>query len=274
MNKALLQFFWLLIFLSQSAFAISEAELKKMSLPNNRVIRITGHPHYPPFVWHDEKDKAKATLTGIAIEILQMAFANINVKTEIIFIDTWGRAQEEVKLGHIDILVPPYKNDERIHFFNFSKNPIFMDETALFVKKGKKFKFNTLSDLKKYKGVAITNDSFGTEFDNYDKSDLHITRLNITEQCFKFLEIGRADYVVAGLFAGLTEIRKLKLGHSIFPYPKRVIKTGMYAPISLKSPWNKIEISNYLDQKMIEYEKNGTIKKLERKYLEKSKKED
>ncbi|MBC7540937.1 MAG: transporter substrate-binding domain-containing protein [Bacteriovorax sp.] len=253
------------IFVSQAAFGISEADLKKMPLPNNRIIKITGHPQYPPFVW---KEKDKNELTGIAIEILKMAFAEINVKTEIIFVETWGRAQEEVKLGHIDILVPPYKNEERIQFYKFSNKPIFMDETVLFVKKGKKFKFTKLSDLKKYKGVAIINDSFGTEFDNFEKSDLNLTRLNETEQCIKFLEIGRADYVVAGLYSGLSIVHKLKLNDSISIFPKRIIITGMYAPISLKSQWNKPEIEAYLDSKIMEYENKGIIKKLEKKYFE------
>lgn len=262
-------FFFLIVFcLSTTAFAVGEKDLLNKKLPNNRVIKITGHPQYPPFVW---KELLRDELTGITIEILKKAFAEINVKTEVIYIETWGRAQEEVKLGHIDILVPPYKNDERLHFFSFSKTPIFMDETVLFVRKGREFKFNQLSDLKKYRGVGIINDSFGSEFDNLDKSTLHITRLTSTDKCFKFLDIGRADYVIAGLYAGLSILRQLKKSETITYLPKRVIVTGMYAPLSLKSEWNTPEIRNYLDQKITEYEKSGVIKKLTEKYVEKMK---
>jgi polar amino acid transport system substrate-binding protein len=270
MVKHLLTFLSIFFLFNQSVFATNEALLKKMPLPNNRIIKITGHPQYPPFVW---KEKDSLELTGIAVELLQMAFAEINVKTEFIYIETWGRAQEEVKLGNIDILVPPYKTPERIGFYHFSKKPIFMDETVLFVKKGKEFNFKKLSDLKKYRGVAIINDSFGAEFDGFDKSDLHITRLNITEQCFNFLNLGRADYVVAGLYSGLSIVHKLKLNDSISILPKRIIITGMYAPVSLKSSWNKKEISEYLDQKILEYDKKGIIEKLEKKYLELMKKQ-
>lgn len=259
------------LFFFQSSFGMSIAELKKMPLPNNRIIKITGHPIYPPYVW---KEKNKDELTGIAIELLTRAFAEINVKAEVVFVDTWGRAQEEVKLGHIDILVPPYKNAERVKFFNFTKKPIFMDETAIFVKKGHEFNFKKLSDLKAHKGVALINDSFGTEFDNYDKTDLHLTRLTSTDQLLQFLNIGRTDYVVAGLYAGLSVMRKLKITDSISILPKRVITTGMYAPISLASPWNKDVIEKYLDEKISEYEAKGIVKALEKKYLEKMKEDE
>jgi polar amino acid transport system substrate-binding protein len=256
------------LFLIQNAFGMSDAKLRTMMLPNNRVIKITGHPQYPPYVW---KEPNKDQLTGFAIELLKMAFAEINVKTEIIYVGTWGRAQEEVKLGHIDILVPPYKNDERIKFFNFPRKAISMDETVLFVNKNKNIKFSQFSDLKKYKGVAIINDSFGSEFDQYDKEQLHIERLTSTEQCMSFLSLGRADYVIAGYYAGLSVIRKLKLENVISRLPKEVIVTGMYAPISLKSVWNKPEIIEFLDRKIGEYEKSGILKKLEKKYALKMK---
>ncbi|MDO9180997.1 MAG: transporter substrate-binding domain-containing protein [Bacteriovorax sp.] len=270
MQKTILLFFALMSFFIQSAFALSDADLKKMVLPNNRVIKITGHPQYPPFVW---KDKNKNELIGITIEILEKAFAEINVKAQIVYVETWGRAQEEVKLGHIDILVPPYKNEERVKFYNFSPKTIFMDETVLFVKKGKEFNFKNLTDLKNHRGVAIINDSFGTEFDNFDKSDLHIDRLSTTEQCFKFLNLDRAEYVVAGLYSGLSVLKKLKLSETVTFLPNRVIITGMYAPVSIKSPWNKDEIGDYLVRKITEYEKNGLVKKLEKKYIEKMKEE-
>ncbi len=242
--------------------------LKKEILPNNRIIKITGHPLYPPFVW---KDNQTNKLTGIAIELLQKAFSEINVTVEVVAVDTWGRAQEEVKLGHVDILTPPYKTEERKKFYKFSTQPIFMDETVLFVKKGKEFVFKNFSDLKAHKGVAIINDSFGTEFDNYDQKELKILRLKTTEQCFNFLEAGRADYLVAGIYAGMDIVDRNNLQDKIVILPKRVITTGMYAPISLKSKWNRPDIEKYLDQKFVEYTKNGFLKELQNKYHQKLK---
>lgn len=260
MPKYIFIFLVLLIFNPASA---DEIALKKEALPNNRVIKITGHPHYPPFVW---KDNQSNKLTGIAIEMLQKAFNEINVKVEVVSVDTWGRAQEEVKLGHVDLLTPPYKTEERENFYKFSKQPMFIDETVLFVKKGKEFIFKNFSDLKAYKGVAIINDSFGTEFDNYDQKELKILRLKTTEQCFSFLEAGRADYLVAGIYSGMDIVNRRKIKDKIVILPKRVIVTGMYSPISLKSKWNRPDIEKYLDRKFVEYAKNGLLKELQEKY--------
>jgi polar amino acid transport system substrate-binding protein len=146
---------------------------------------------------------------------------------------------------------------------------MFMDETVIFVKKGREFNFRKLKDLKQYKGVAIINDSFGTEFDNFDSKELKILRLKTTEQCFNFLEASRADYIVAGIHSGMDVANKLKLKNKITILPKRVIITGMYAPISLKSKWSQPEVEKFLSAKFLEYQKNGTLKKLEEKYSHK-----
>lgn len=240
------------------------ADLKTEALPNNRIINVTGHPDYAPVVW---KNKKTGKLTGIAVELIEMAFSEINVKVNFINTDTWGRAQEEVGKGSIDMLLPPYLNDERVKVMQYHKNPMMMDDTVIIVAKGKSIKFSTLSDLQGLKGTAIISDSFGDEFDKYEKTNLKISRLATTEQCLEFLLQQRADYMVAGYNSGLAVASKMGLESKIEILPKRVIVTGMYSPISKKSPWNIEKIHNYLADKIAEYSKSGITKKLEEKYL-------
>jgi polar amino acid transport system substrate-binding protein len=124
----------LIIIAGLLSFAVSAAEidLRKLKLPNNRTITLTGHPAYPPVVWATRDGKE---LQGIAVELLKMIFKEVNIEVSVINVETWGRAQEEVKNGRIDILLPPYKTSERQLFYNYSNYAFMMDETAVFVKK-------------------------------------------------------------------------------------------------------------------------------------------
>ncbi len=244
--------------------AYSQSELAKTILPNNRTITVTGHPDYPPVVWKTRDGKE---LQGVAVELLDMILKEANIKATFTNVETWGRAQEEVKAGRIDILIPPYKTDERVLQYNYAADTFMMDETVVFVRKGQEFKFDEYKDLLKFPGAAIINDSFGTKFDEFEKANKNLTRLATTEQCFRFVEKKRARYVIAGLNSGKAALSMLGLDEKYTILPKRIIVTGLYAPVALKSPWNIPEFNNYLKKKFQEYEKKGIVKILERKYL-------
>lgn len=257
--------FLILSFLTLEAHAHDIVnDLKKIILPNNRTIIITGHPDYPPVIWSSSNKKH---LQGISVELMEKIFSEINVKVIFKNVETWGRAQEEVKNGRIDMLLPPYKTKERLVFYNYSATHFMMDETAVFVKKGKQFNFSKFSDLSLYKGTAIINDSFGSEFDKFDSKNSNLTRLATTDQCFRFVDKDRARFVIAGASAGLAALAKLNMEDKFVMLPKRIISTGMYAPLSNKSPWNTPLINEYLKKKFHQYITDGTIARLEKKYI-------
>lgn len=195
-------------------------------------ITVTGHPDYSPVSF---QNKNLNTIEGIAVERLRRAVERMGFKLKSVYTGTWARAQEEVKLGRIDILLPPYKTDERLDWLHFQKMPFMMDETAVFVRKNKNIKFSELNDLLKYRGVAIINDSFGDEFDQFDREKLKLKRLASTEQCFRFLLKDRADFLVAGLHAGNRMLELMREKNNFIILPRRVIVTGMYAGVSKKS---------------------------------------
>lgn len=241
-----------------------ELDLKKIKLPNNRTIIVTGHPDYPPVIW---ASKDKRDLQGVSVELIRKIFQEVNVKVIFKNVETWGRAQEEVKKGRIDMLLPPYRTKERLAFYNYSANPFMMDETAVFVKKNQIFNFNKFEDLTHHKGTAIINDSFGSEFDKYDLNNTNITRLATTDQCFNFVNKDRARFVIAGASAGLATLAKLNLEDEFVMLPKKIISTGLYAPLSNKSLWNTPAVNAYLKKKFHQYNTDGTILRLEQKYI-------
>lgn len=260
-----------LILLVFSFISAADTDLKKISLPNNRVINITGHPDYPPVIWFNKESKE---FQGIAVELLQKIFNEADIKVNFVNVESWARAQEEVKNGKMDMLIPPYKTKERLVYYNFAADPFLMDDTVVFVKKGKEFDFEKFSDLLKYPGTAIINDSFGSEFDQFESRHKHLTRLATTEQCFRFIEKDRARYIIAGVNSGIAALASLRWDDRYVILPKKIITSGLYAPISLKSSWNTPEINIYLNDKFTEYNRKGIVKRLEKKYLELFKKEN
>ena len=254
----------IVLIISNSVSAgLKEDALKHV--PVSKLIKVTGHPDYPPVVW---AAKGGEELHGVAVELMELAFSELGVKVKTFNSGTWGRAQEEVKEGRIDILLPPYQNAERLLVYEYFKNPILKDETVIFVKKGKAFSFKKFEDLVGKSGVTIIDDSFGNEFDKFMKEKLKIERLAKTEQCFEFLAKDRAQYMIAGLNAGLAVAKKNGVEKNFEILPKRVVMTGMFAPISKKSEWNHPAIHKFINTRIAAYAKSGLVKKLENKYWE------
>lgn len=242
--------FFSLCFLANDVFA------------KENVITLSGHPDYPPIIWFSKKEN---TLKGVAVELIQEMFSAHNIKIGLVPVSTWGRALEEVNQGRIDLLLPPYKTDERLRTYLFSEKPFMNDKTVLFVKKGKKIKYEKPLDLKNYKGVALINDSFGDEFDLAAKNSLTIQRLSKTSQSLNFLVRDRADYLIAGYSAGISVAIKENLKNEIEVLPKEIVSTGMYLAISKNSKWANNEtmkiINKYISEKISEEKLSILIEK-------------
>lgn len=229
-------------------------------------VRITGHPDYPPIIWFDKKSDK---LVGVAIELVEDVFKDSPYQLEFVPVSTWGRALEEVSQGRIDIILPPYLTEPRLKTYIFSNDPFLMDKTVLFTRKGEKLDVHNVNDLKKYSGVAIINDSFGDEFDNLAaKGELKVSRVSKTEQCFNFLLRGRADYLVAGLSAGISVAKTMGIENEISIHEVPIIQTGLYIAVSKKSKLNNDLVMKLINDKIVELKKKEVLLNTEKKYFE------
>lgn len=201
---------------------------------HSETVTITGHPEYAPVVWQDADGK----LHGTSVSLVRKALNNIGYTAQFLASDTWARAQKDVNSGRVDILLPPYRTPIREKTMVYSDKPLFMDKTVLFHKKGRVIKFKNFTDLKKYKGIAIRNDSFGKKFDDIDKKHKLLKRLSKSNQSFKFLILGRADYFVAGYNAGLVIASQMGIMDQLSVHEQVITEAGMFSPISKKSKFN------------------------------------
>lgn len=226
----------------------------------DKIISLTGHPDYPPVTHFNSANKK---LEGQGVLLITKALEELGYKVRVVHTGSWARAQDQVKTGAIDILLPPYRTPEREEWMLFSNKPFMDDESAIFVaKKNKNIQIQNLKDLAKYKGVAIINDSFGADFDKLDSELLKMTRVGSTELCFRMITKERADYVVAGLHAGQKVLNDLMLKDQIDVLPLRVVVTGMYVGLSKKSPFAKDpQFMTKLDSKIKELKAKMPTKK-------------
>lgn len=230
-----------------------------------KIIRVSGNAEYPPLTWRDKDDPQK--LTGFAIELLEMAFADIGIQVKGVYVGPWKRAQEAMRKGKIDILGGAYSTAERQAYMDYVSPPFVMDPTVVFIPKGKSFQFDNWEDLIGLTGGAPTGNSFGEAFDRFEKEYLEIERVAKLSQAFKKLISGRNDYVVYGLYPGLAEIERAGYNEKIDYLPKSVISEGLYFTFSKQSPCNCSLLKEHLTRKIETYTEQQLTEKLMRKYL-------
>ena len=104
------------------------------------------------------------------------------------------------------------------------------------VAKGKGFPFRGREDLVGKKGVTNAGESYGSELDAFIAQKLTVARTNGTEEAFKDLLSGKADYLIVGLYPGLADAADHGLKNQIEPLKTQLMKADMFVAFSKKSP--------------------------------------
>ena len=232
-----------------------------------KIVTVTTHPTYEPVTFINKKNNK---IEGAAVELTQIALSRMGYETKLVNTGSWARAQAQVKSGAIDILLPPYKTVERQDWMWFQTRPILDDETGIFVRKNSSLLTKdpkSIQQLIGSKGVAIINDSFGDEFDRLDKEKLKMDRLASTELCFRFVQNGRADFAIAGLYAGKKVLKDMGIEDQLTYLPLRAVITGMYIGISKASPLGKDDkFRQQLETQLDKIRQDGTLQNIKNKY--------
>ena len=232
---------------------------------NCNTLRISGNAEYPPLTWQDKQDPTK--LIGFAIELLKMAFSDLDIEVKGVYAGPWKRAQKAIQQGEIDVLGGAYITEARKRFMDYVQPPFVIDPTVIFVRKGEPFHFQSWQDLIGLTGGAPTGNSFGEAFDQFEEEHLDIERVTRISQAFKKLISRRSDYVVYGLYPGLAELELIESGDKIGYLPTSVIEEGLYFTFSKQSPCNCKRMKTHLSQKIQSFAAQQLPQKLIRKYL-------
>jgi polar amino acid transport system substrate-binding protein len=116
-------FFFALIALADSARAAD-------------VVKITGHPNWPPFSWQDGDN-----IVGIGAELSEIVFKDVGLTVLAVPGGNWKRAQAQVEFGAIDVLMAACKTKERTACMADPATPFMEDVNVLWVARGREFAF-------------------------------------------------------------------------------------------------------------------------------------
>lgn len=226
----------------------------------SETVKVCGHPDYPPFMWQQ-----KGHTVGLATEIVQIIFRELNIQVDNRFDGNWSRCQKEVELGRTDLIVSAYTNEERRVYAEFTQNHISDDPSAVFVMKGKEFKFDKWDDLIGKSMGGILGGSLGTEWDHFTIAKLNVVNVSTRAQLFSMLEKDRIDFTPIGLFTGQIQIAKLKYKGRIVPLAHPITTGYLYVAMSKRSP--HLQHLPYINKRLLELRNDGTMVRLRDKYV-------
>lgn len=218
----------------------------------------SGHPEWPPIMYQNGD-----VIDGAGPALVKKIFTDLGLSVSFPATGAWDVVQSKAKSGEVDILVAAYKTDARLEYMNYSEE-YTTDPIVLFVAKGKTFQFAKWDDLLNKKGVAMTGDSYGQEFDTYSAEKLHFTHVDTTQEALDMVKNGQADYFIYSLYAGTVMLGKTNQADQFESLPTQVAAEHFYITISKKSPY--VKYMPQINAAIQKYRADGTIDALVEQY--------
>ncbi len=223
--------------LTLSAFA-SEADSVLNTSSNEtascKLIRASGNAEYPPYLWHSDKS---VYLHGAIAMLLKELSQEINTEIELVYSGPWGRVQEDVAAGRIDMIAGAFFTLPRTHYMDYIYPDMMLTKTAVWMNTKNPFPYTQWKDLKSYHGVTVINNSFGQEFDEYAKQQLNIEEVASLDQGLRMLSANRVDYLIYEENPGKAYAQKLSV-NNLQTMPIEITRQKLYLTMSKKSPCN------------------------------------
>ncbi len=230
-------------------------------------VLISSDPDYPPISWRDPEHPDR--IIGVAIELVEMAFKELNIPVESRYVGPWRRTLYDAQAGKIDVVAGVYINEERKTYMEFVQPSVMDDPTVVFVMKGRGFPFEGWQDLIGRLGGARIGDSFGEEVDRRLQENLTIEWVPSFEMLYRKVEGERNQYFVYGLYPGMDAAEKMGIRSKLEHLKTPLVTEGIYIAISKKSPF--LRYRDILGQKLHDYVERKVPDLLVEKYLKISK---
>ena len=194
-------------------------------------LTITGHPEYAPIAWRDGD-----RIVGAAPALVENIAAGLNVPVVSKYTGSWDAAQAAARDGGADIIFGIYFNDERATYLDYVQPPFMLDPVVAMVATGQAFPFTGEDDLIGKKGVTNLGESYGQAFDSFIADRLTVTRTQGVDKAFDAVISGEADYVIVGLYPGITAAAQFGVTGKLEPLDPPLVTADMFIAFSKKSP--------------------------------------
>lgn len=235
-------------------------ELVKDEQSNNKLVVVSSP--YEPFIIYDIENDA---VTGIDVDIINQIYSGTAFQVEYKIVP-WDTSINMVKNGLADIIPAISYSKSREEFLDFSINYRAESRYNFYTIKEKNIFIESLNDLK---GKSVGVLAGYTYYPEFDKNSSFSRDFSVKEEImFNKLLKGQVDVIILNSYSAEYFIKKIGL--------ENLIKAENYKHIEFNSSdvklgYSKIknnkEAIELFDKKYPELEKDGTIKKITKKYL-------
>ena len=161
------------------------------------------------------------------------------------YVGPWGRVQEEMRAGRIDLIAGAFFTLPRTEYMDYF-HPAFREtRSVIWTRSASPVPYKRWSDLAPKLGVTVINNSFGVEFDNYARQSLKISQVASIEQAIQMLQRGRADYLIYEDTPAEAYVAR-NGGPAIQPLLPAIAREGLYLTLAHRSRCNTPELRGRL----------------------------
>lgn len=209
-------------------------------------LKMGGVDQYTPYYWQPSGAQAHdMRLEGALSQLIAKIGDSIGVPIDVGFVGPIARAQEELRLGNIDMMSGLFYTEERNQTMEFLHPPLAHSHSRAWVHKHSDITIDSIADLANYTGIAVTGYSFGDDFDTYLKEHLNVLRVRSIEQLVRLVASKRVDYMLYEELPGQLYIDFYN-GSDLMMLPLELSTEGIHIALSKKS----VCITDDLQQKI------------------------
>lgn len=207
-------------------------------------LRASGNPDYPPYLW---KSLDGTTLEGAAADFIIRVGELAGVRIDVIHSGTWGRVQQLMREGSIDLIAGAFLTVPRMEYMDYFYPSFWQTRTVIWTQGKLDLAYDEWSDLVGIDGLTVIGNSFGQRFDVYAERNLTIHQVPSLEQGLQMLSLGRAEYLIYEELPG-----KVIADHSgiddIRSYDIPVTTESLYITMAHNSPCNTDALRQRISQ--------------------------
>lgn len=222
-----------------------------------KVLKATGNPEYPPFLWVKEDG---VSLDGAVVKLLDKLSEKINVTIEPVYVGPWSRSQQEVRAGRVDLMAGAFYTSSRADYMSYFSPAMMFTKSSVWQANDARFPYSKWEDLVGRWGVTVINNSFGQSFDAYAKQKLNLLSVASVEQAFSMLDAGRADYVLYERSPGLAYIDNLEMTDQVVSVEPAISSEGLFLALSKNSACNTEALKQRINDALKEMVAEGVPK--------------
>lgn len=216
--------------------------------PVCRQLVASGNPQYPPYLWRSAETDDR--LLGANAEMLAWLSRELGMPIELRYVGPWGRVQEEMRAGRIDLIAGAFFTLPRAEYMDYFHPAFHVTRSIVLVRKGSPLEYRRWSDLEPLRGGTVTGNSFGEEFDRYAREKLKLTPVASLERALQMLERSRIDYLIYEDSPALAYLARLNIDGLRPLMRPAVASEPLYLTLSHRSACNTPELRGRLARAM------------------------